>query len=66
MTQASLWNALFWTYLADLTLLVVHEIDSAYWKEWELFHLPGASRIPYHPPGAAAAAVLRPCAGECP
>lgn len=23
------------------TLLIVHEIDSAYWKEWELFHLPG-------------------------
>ena len=29
------------TYLASATLLVVHEIDSAYWREWELFHLPG-------------------------
>jgi hypothetical protein len=22
-------------------LLILHEIDSAYWKEWELFRLPG-------------------------
>jgi hypothetical protein len=22
-------------------LLINHEIDSAYWKEWELFKLPG-------------------------
>jgi hypothetical protein len=22
-------------------MLTVHEIDSAYWKEWELFRLPG-------------------------
>jgi hypothetical protein len=21
--------------------LILHEIDSAYWKEWELLHLPG-------------------------
>ncbi|MDD5045412.1 MAG: hypothetical protein PHG51_07740 [Candidatus Omnitrophica bacterium] len=33
--------ALFWIYLADATLLIVHEIDSAYQKEWELFKLPG-------------------------
>ncbi len=32
---------LFWLYLVNLTLLVLHEMDSAYWKEWELFHLPG-------------------------
>lgn len=30
-----------WLYLITATLLTVHEIDSAYWKEWELFHLPG-------------------------
>ncbi len=22
-------------------MLIIHEIDSAYWKEWDLFHLPG-------------------------
>jgi hypothetical protein len=28
-------------YVVNAALLVVHEIDSAYWKEWELFQLPG-------------------------
>lgn len=28
-------------YLLTASLLVVHEIDSAYWREWELFGLPG-------------------------
>ncbi len=28
-------------YVANATLLLVHEIDSAFWREWELFHLPG-------------------------
>jgi len=32
---------LFWLYLSNSVLLVNHEIDSAYWKEWELFKLPG-------------------------
>ena len=32
---------LLWIYLVNATLLIVHEIDSAYWKEWELFKLPG-------------------------
>jgi hypothetical protein len=31
----------FWLYLANLALLILHEMDSAYWKEWELFRLPG-------------------------
>lgn len=34
-------EALFWLYRVDASLLAVHEMDSAYWKEWELFHLPG-------------------------
>ncbi len=34
-------NMLFWLYLVNLTLLILHEMDSAYWKEWHLFHLPG-------------------------
>ena len=32
---------LFWIYLANAVLLISHEIDSAYWKEWDLFKLPG-------------------------
>ncbi len=34
-------DALFWLYLTNAVLLINHEIDSAYWKEWDLFHLPG-------------------------
>lgn len=36
-----MWELLFWTYLVNSVLLINHEIDSAYWKEWELFRLPG-------------------------
>lgn len=36
-----MWNLLFWLYMINATLLINHEIDSAYWKEWELFRLPG-------------------------
>jgi hypothetical protein len=32
---------IFWLYLLNATLLIVHEIDSAYWQEWKLFHLLG-------------------------
>jgi hypothetical protein len=28
-------------YLANSVLLFIHEEDSAYWREWELFGLPG-------------------------
>ncbi len=34
-------DLLFWLYLVNGTLLIVHEIDSAYWKEWELFGMGG-------------------------
>ena len=33
------WNT--YLYLLNLALLVTHEIDSAFWKEWNLFGLPG-------------------------
>ena len=36
-----MWEALFWIYLVNAVLLINHEIDSAYWQEWELFRLPG-------------------------
>jgi hypothetical protein len=32
---------LSWVYLINSVLLINHEIDSAYWKEWDLFKLPG-------------------------
>ncbi|UCH92139.1 MAG: hypothetical protein JSV88_17825 [Candidatus Aminicenantes bacterium] len=32
---------LFWLYLINAVVLINHEIDSAYWKEWELFKIPG-------------------------
>lgn len=32
-------SLLYWVYLTNAVLLIVHEIDSAYWKEWELFRL---------------------------
>jgi len=28
-------------YLLNFALLFTHEIDSAFWKEWELFGIPG-------------------------
>jgi len=28
-------------YGAGFSLLFAHEVDSGYWREWELFHLPG-------------------------
>ena len=34
-------KTLFWIYLINAVLLINHEIDSAYWKEWDLFRLPG-------------------------
>ena len=32
---------LFWLYLVNLSLLILHEMDSTYWKEWDLFGLGG-------------------------
>jgi hypothetical protein len=34
-------TVLFWLYMMNAILLIIHEIDSAFWKEWELFKLPG-------------------------
>ncbi len=32
-------------YLLNFALLFTHEIDSAYWKEWELFGIPGGIQV---------------------
>lgn len=34
-------TTLIWLYISNLTLLILHEMDSVYWKEWELFKLKG-------------------------
>ena len=36
-----MWDALLWVYVANATLLINHEIDSAFWREWTLFRIPG-------------------------
>jgi hypothetical protein len=38
-------NSAIRLYLANAALLIAHEIDSAYWREWELFHLPGGIQL---------------------
>jgi len=38
-------NWLLILYVANATLLIVHEIDSAYWQEWKLFRLPGGPAL---------------------
>ncbi len=33
-------DLLFWLYLTNAVILICHEIDAAYWREWELINLP--------------------------
>ena len=35
-------RTLKYLYWLNAVLLSTHEVDAAYWKEWDLFHLPGA------------------------
>lgn len=30
-----------WLYLVNVTLLATHQVDAAYWEEWDTFRLPG-------------------------
>ncbi len=32
-------------YLCNATVLITHEIESAYWKEWNLFGMPGGIQL---------------------
>ncbi len=32
-----MWQVLLWLYIANSVVLINHEIDSAYWKEWHVF-----------------------------
>lgn len=29
----------------NATVLITHQIDAAFWHEWEMFHLPGGSQF---------------------
>jgi hypothetical protein len=31
-------SLLFWIYMTNAVILLVHEIDSAYWQEWKLLN----------------------------
>jgi len=32
-------------FLLNSTVLLTHQIDAAYWHEWNLFHLPGGNQL---------------------
>ncbi|MDP3651222.1 MAG: hypothetical protein Q8R67_06000 [Rhodoferax sp.] len=34
-----------WLFLANATVLLTHQIDAAYWHEWELFRIPGGNQV---------------------
>ena len=36
---------LSWLYLANATILITHQIDAAYWHEWDLFGMPGGIQL---------------------
>lgn len=38
-------SILFWLYLLNAAVLITHEIDSAYWHEWQLFGIPGGIQL---------------------
>lgn len=38
-------SLLHWLFIANATVLFVHQIDAAYWHEWEMFHIPGGNQI---------------------
>ncbi len=36
-----MWETLLFVYMVNTMLLIIHEMDAAYWKEWKLFNLGG-------------------------
>lgn len=32
-------------FLANATVLITHQIDAAFWHEWELFRIPGGNQM---------------------
>lgn len=41
----SLHSRLRWLFIANATVLITHQIDAAYWHEWELFLIPGGNQV---------------------
>ncbi len=33
------------SYLITMSLLILHQIDAAYWKEWQMFYIPGGIQV---------------------
>lgn len=38
-------SMLSWLYLVNATILITHQIDAAYWHEWNLFGMPGGIQL---------------------
>jgi hypothetical protein len=38
-------NTLERLFFANTTVLISHQIDAAYWKEWNMFNLPGGIQV---------------------
>lgn len=38
-------SILSWLYLVNATILITHQIDAAYWHEWDLFGMPGGIQL---------------------
>jgi len=36
---------LLWLYLVNTAVLLTHQIDAAYWHEWDLFGIPGENQV---------------------
>jgi hypothetical protein len=34
-----------WLCLLNVTVLITHQIDAAYWHEWEMFRIPGGNQV---------------------
>jgi hypothetical protein len=38
-------SRLHWLFLANATVLITHQIDAAFWHEWDLFLIPGGNQM---------------------
>jgi hypothetical protein len=38
-------SLLSWLYLVNAAILITHQIDAAYWHEWDLFGMPGGIQL---------------------
>jgi hypothetical protein len=38
-------SMLSWFYLVNAAILITHQIDAAYWHEWDLFGMPGGIQL---------------------